>query len=163
MSRLTAVRFLLAGAAAAGLATAAAAQGLETRQTVSRIEFSEGPNGETVRSEVSAETVAPGDRVRYQLSFSNAGAEPASAIALVMPIPAETVLIEGTPEATLSATTTYSVDQGVTFAPLDVLEVASGELVRPARAGDVTHVRWAVLDDVAPSATGSVAFEAQVR
>ena len=54
----------------------------------------------------------------------------------------------------------FSVDGGVTFATADELTVVEDEEVREARAGDFTHVRWVMQNDLAVGAQGTARFAA---
>ena len=78
-----------------------------------------------------------------------------------------TKLRAGSPEGA-NAEITYSADGGKSFAVADRLTVAardtSGKAVtRAAVAADLTHVRWALKEPLAPGASGFVRFKAVIQ
>lgn len=106
------------------------------------------------------DVVVPGDRVRITLTFTNAGAAPASAVNITNPIP-EALVFDGTADA---ADFAVSVDGGMSFGPLETLTVAAtGAPSRAATNADVTHVRWLWRDAVPAGQTRSVAFFGKVK
>lgn len=75
-----------------------------------------------------------------------------------MPIPDQIKYIDGSAEQA-DVKTEYSVDGGKSFAPRDKLMVRlSDNRLVPARAEDITNIRWTVEKPVAPEARGVLAF-----
>jgi len=106
------------------------------------------------------DVVVPGDRVRITLTFTNAGAAPASGVNITNPI-AEGLIFDGTTD---TADFGVSVDGGKIFGPLPTLLVTPpGAAPRAATAADVTHVRWLWHDAVPAGQTRSVAFFGKVK
>ena len=62
------------------------------------------------------------------------------------------------------AEVTFSVDGGKTYSAPEKLQIngADGKM-RPALAGDYTHIRWTVNGPLAPGAGGSVSFRARIK
>lgn len=120
-----------------------------------------GQNGQpATKTYLTPDVVVPGDRVRISLNFTNNGAQPASGVVIANPIPAALVF-DGTDD---QAGFGVSIDGGKQFAPLATLTVpVEGAPPRVATAADVTHVRWAWLDAIAPGQSRSVAFFGRVR
>lgn len=114
----------------------------------------------SVKSYAEPDVVVPGDRIRVTLTFTNAGAAPASGIAITNPIP-NGLIFDGTADTTGFG---VSVDGGKSFGPLDTLTVAAmGAASRAATTADVTHVRWLWPDAVPVGGTRSVAFFGKVK
>lgn len=135
----------------------AMANGMTAEQIVEVAVISVDETGaESVRYEAASE-IAPGDEVRYRLDYANDGTEAAENVSLVMPVPTEITLIEGSVVAG-PALVTYSADAGVSFASRDALEVIEGDETRPATASDITHVRWVFATPIAAGEAGSISF-----
>lgn len=109
---------------------------------------------------VEPQTVTPGDRIRYTLTFRNQGTEPAGNIKVDDPIP-EGVSFEETND---HKDFSVSTDGGKTFGALDAATTANADGSRRAASpADVTHVRWLWTDPVPPGQTRSVAFFGKVK
>ena len=109
---------------------------------------------------IAPDVVVPGDRVRVTLSFTNNGAQPASGVILVNPIP-QGLMFDDTADP---AGFGVSADGGKIFAALAALTIpVEGAAPRAATAADVTHVRWLWPDAIAPGQSRSVAFFGRVR
>lgn len=131
---------LLASTAFFGVSASA----LTAEQIVEReVVVTNADGSETVKRE-KADMVTPGDKVVYSLNYYNDLDKPAENIVLVMPIPGEVTLIEGSAESE-GVTTNYSVDGGKTFATRQELMVKTEDNdMRPAKSADITHIRWQV-------------------
>lgn len=137
-------------------------QAMTAQQSVEREIVVQNEDGtETVKRE-TADMVTPGEKIVYSLNYFNDQDKAAENIVLVMPVPAELALIEGSAELS-NAGTTYSVDDGVSFANRQDLQITlqSGDL-RPAQASDITHVRW-VVPAVMPGASGTLSFKGLLK
>ena len=94
-----------------------------------------GPNGKPVTVREEPRLVTPGDKLVFELSYRNGGAQPATGFVITDPIPPSVDLL---PAAT-SAGAIFSVDGGRTWGPLAALRVATADgSGRPATAADVT-------------------------
>lgn len=103
--------------------------------------------------------VVPGEKLLFVLNYKNEGADPAENFVVTNPIPSSvTFVASGAPGAD------YSVDGGKSWGPLASLKVkaADGSL-RPASAGDVTHVRWVFAKAIPVGGAGSLSFRGVVR
>ncbi|MEM6534289.1 MAG: hypothetical protein AAF613_01510 [Pseudomonadota bacterium] len=139
------------------LSAPALAEGFTALQLVERAVVNVDDSGNRDVTFEAAEEVAPGDEVRYRLAYSNDGAEPAENVRLVMPVPAQLKLIEGSAQ-TPAADVTYSVDNGETFARRGNLTVSVDGIERPATAEEITHIRWTFSEAIAAGATGDLSY-----
>ncbi len=143
--------------------TAISAQALTASQIVEREVIVHNADGtQTVKRE-AADKVTPGDKVIYSLNYFNDEEAPAENIVLVMPIPTEVTYLDGSAD-TSGTTTTFSVDDGKTFAGRDDLRVvqANGN-ERSARSEDITHIRWVINTPVAPETGGTLSFSGRLQ
>ncbi|MBI4551474.1 MAG: DUF11 domain-containing protein [Candidatus Latescibacteria bacterium] len=108
----------------------------------------------------------PGDLIRYTLTATNRGTEPAHNVEIVDPIPAGTeyVLESATgKEMTIS----YSIDGGRSYQLPPVtyeVRLPDGKTEkRPAPAGMYTHVKWVVTQPIPPKASVSATLNVRVR
>lgn len=142
------------------LTVAAAVDPLEVTGTMMIERRSAAADGTTRISLVKPERVAPGDPIVFVVGYRNVGSQPLSNVVLANPIP-RGVAYRG-PRAG-SAAPDVSID-GTTFAPLAALRVGvPGAAPRPARADDVTHVRWRLAQPVGVGVGGEVVFEGVLR
>lgn len=153
---------LLALAVVGTSSLSAFANGLTAKQVVERATISIDANGNEVRTYAIAEEAAPGDEVRYSLTYINLGDTEAEAVNLVMPVPREVTYIETSAVAGGNALS-FSADGGKTFAARGALMTGAGDQQRPARSDDITHIKWAFAEPVAPAATGAVSFSAVLK
>jgi len=112
------------------------------------------PDGTTRIVLMPAARVTPGDRVVYQISYRNSGAQPARDLVIANPVPAGLVyagVANGTPAPELSV-------DGTRFGTLAQLSVRG----RPATAADVRVVRWRVAS-LAGGTTGQVSYRATLK
>ena len=101
---------------------------------------------------------ASGERTRFHLSFTNEGAEPARNIVLLMPVPQDVDVLNGTATET-RAEVSYSIDGGLTFVTPDRLLGRSISQEEEVRLSNVTTVRWELTRPVAPGASGALSYE----
>jgi len=157
---LRATLFALALAGTSSLP--ALANGLTAEQMVERATVTVDATGQEIRTYAVAEEVAPGDEVRYSLAYANASATAAEDVSLVMPVPAEVTYIEasatGNPDDIL-----YSADGGQSFAKRTTLTLGEGAQERLATADEITHIKWAFSDPIAPSSAGTISFSAVLK
>ncbi len=154
---------VLIGAGASLMLAAASASALTASQTVEREVVVKNPDGTQTVKRQPADKVIPGEKVVYSLHYYNEQEKPAENIVLVMPIPEQIKYIDGSAERA-DVKTEYSVDGGKTFATRDKLMVrlADGRLV-PARAEDITSIRWTVEKPVAPKEKGVLLFAGRLK
>lgn len=155
MLRATAIALAMFGA----LTVPAHANGLIAEQTVEVATITLDAEGNEIRSFSAADEVAPGDEVRYSLSYVNEGALAAESVSLVMPVPAEVTYIEASAGGTPS-TITYSADGGASFVARDNLVVTSETGARLATAEEITHIKWAFAQPIPAASGGAISFRA---
>jgi uncharacterized repeat protein (TIGR01451 family) len=117
-----------------------------------------GPGGAPVLVREEPKIVTPGDRLVFELSYRNVGAEPATGFTITDPVPSS-IAFAG--DETAGAT--FSVDGGRTWGPLAALRVAQPNGSRPAALSDVTHIRWVFGRPIPAGAAGSVSFRGVVK
>lgn len=138
-------------------AAPAYAAGLTASQTVEVAVATVGAGGESQVSYEIAEEIAPGDELRYVLSYANGGEEAAQNVRLDMPVPTEIDLIEGSVVAG-AANVTYSIDNGSTYSTRGALTISVNGQDRAATAKDITHIRWTFSDAITPGAAGTISY-----
>lgn len=114
------------------------------------------------RSQVTLEeprVVVPGDHLVFVLRYRNNGAQPAGAFVVTNPLPSA-VAFQGTTDTSAS----FSVDGGRNWGVLSTLEINNSDgSKRPARAEDVTHIRWAFAQPIPAGQAGRLMFRGIVR
>lgn len=114
------------------------------------------------RSQVTLEeprVVVPGDHLVFVLRYRNNGAQPAGAFVVTNPLPAA-VAFQGTTDTSAS----FSVDGGRNWGTISSLEISNSDgSKRPARAEDVTHIRWAFAQPIPAGQAGRLMFRGIVR
>ena len=101
-----------------GLSFSAFAQeagSLAIRTVVQKQEVVVNENGESENRLVAVESVVPGERVFYTITFTNVGDEPAQNVVITNPISAELSSVEG-PACVRGRSCEFSVGGGATFA-----------------------------------------------
>lgn len=157
---LRAAMFALA-LAGVGIAPAQAAS-LKAIQTVEVATVSVDATGAESITFAPATDVEPGEQVRYSLAFTNDGETPAENVSLVMPVPTEVTLLEGS-IAGAPSLVTFSADNGETFSARDATLVSSGETTRVATAEEITHIQWSFSEPVEAGASGMISFMAVLK
>lgn len=119
--------------------------------------------GEPETQLVSLATVVPGDEVIYTISFINNGNAPAKAVMITDPVPEQMRYIDGS-AFSAGSEVQFSVDGGENWDLAERLSVTGDDgSVRPARAGDYTHIRWTLRNPIAPGKRGYARFKAALR
>jgi len=122
-----------------------------------------GKDGKIEKKMVPATTVVPGTEVFFVVTYQNHGEKPAEKVVITNPVPKELEYITSTITPSVGDLK-VSVDGGKVYDDLKRLEVKGADgKVRPARASDVTEVRWLLKSDVAPGGEGSVSFLARLK
>jgi len=112
-----------------------------------------------------SQAVMPGDVLQYQLRFTNQRQGDVRGVVFTNPVPAGLRYVDGSAGADRQdVTVEYSADGGKTFAaPPMVTEVVAGRRVqKPASPEQYTHVRWTVQGSIAPGATVTAEFRAEL-
>lgn len=103
--------------------------------------------------------VTPGDRLVFVLNYRNASAKPAEKFVVTNPMPAAVQYAEAG-----DGTAQVSVDGGKSWGALAALQVADRDgTMRPARAEDVTHIRWAFNAPIPAGGSGKLMFRGIVK
>ncbi|MBS0255345.1 MAG: DUF11 domain-containing protein [Proteobacteria bacterium] len=149
---------LVAGAlAVAAPAMAAAAEPVSLKSDLKLDKLVE-ENGVKRHMLVVPTKVVPGDHLVFTTSYTNNSGQPFNNFVLTNPLPKEVVLSDDG-----FGSFDCSVDGGKTWGKLASLSLDDGKGgKRPAQAGDVTHIRWA-LPAIAPGGTGTLEYHAVVR
>ena len=116
-------------------------------------------DGNEITTYSEATDIEPGERVRYALAYTNEGVDTAEDVSLVMPVPSAVTYVEGSAVGTVE----FSADNGRTYASREALLVGSGEFARMATSEEITHIKWAIPEPIAPAATGTISFEAVLK
>jgi len=112
-----------------------------------------------------SQAVLPGDVVQYQLRFTNQGQGDVRGVVFTNPVPAGLRYVDRSAGADRQdVAVEYSTDGGKTYAATPmVTEVVDGKRVqRPATPEQYTHVRWTVQGSIAPGATVTAEFRAEL-
>lgn len=134
-------------------------QKLDVQTTVQKEVVSTGADGEMTKELVSADAVAPGEKIYYTITFRNVGDAPADNVVITNPIASSLFYVDGSafgPGTDIE----FSVDGGTTFAAADILTVTENGEQRAADGGDFTHVRWVMKNNLAAGAQGTARFAA---
>ncbi len=143
------------------LSTTAVAQQLDVRTIAQKEEVVTGSDGETETRLVEPETVVPGDKVVYTITFTNVGAETATDVVITNPIDPNLTYIRSSAFGA-GMTIEFSADDGQTWGGAGELTVTDADGERTAEPGDYTHLRWTLDGSLEPGATGVARFSATV-
>ncbi len=103
--------------------------------------------------------VVPGDKLVFVLRYRNNGQAPATDFVITNPLPAAVAF-----QSTSDSSAQVSVDGGRTWGQLASLTVRNADgTTRPARADEVTHVRWAFAQPIPVGQSGRLMFRGVVR
>ena len=135
---------------------------LNVTTVVQKEEVTVNDAGEADTRLVAANTVIPGDRVVYTITFANISDDAAENVVITNPIADSLVYVDGSafgPGADIQ----FSVDGGQSFAARDTLTVEENGDLRPAEAKDFTHIRWVMKQDLPVGAQGMARFSADLK
>lgn len=157
-----AVNFVL-GILMTVVAASAAAQ-VEVANSVAKVETYVDQQGVAQRRLVDADSVVPGDELRYTISFTNAGEGQvdAGSIVITNPVPDSTEYIDGTAFGS-GTEILFSADQGVTFDLGENLKVLKQGAEAAASAREYTTIQWQFLSTLEPGETGQVSFNVKLK
>lgn len=140
-------------------AAAFAAEPVSLTSHVSVERVKAGPGGKPVTVREEPKLVTPGDKLVFDLSYRNGGAQPATGFVITNPIP-PAVAFTGTD----SPGAVFSVDGGKSWGPLASLRVPTADgKTRAAVPADVTHVRWTFAKAIPAGTAGQVSFRGVVK
>ena len=111
---------------------------------------------------VPARLLEQGQVVYYTVRITNQTTVPLRNVAVVQPVPANTVYIADSASGP-GATVSFSIDGGHAFAPADALTVELDGSKSPAQPAKYTHIRWQLRNPLAPGATALARFRATFR
>ncbi|MDQ6990015.1 MAG: hypothetical protein Q9M19_09050 [Mariprofundaceae bacterium] len=117
--------------------------------------------GKQVTKRVKADAVVQGDVVFYTLSFVNKGDEDALDVALVDPIPAHTLYINGTAYGS-GADISFSTDGGKKYQQPSLLTYEVDGKQQVASPDQYTDVRW-LIKKLAAGKSGMAGFQVRVQ
>lgn len=115
---------------------------------------------------VPAGDASPRDLIEYRLTYNNSGPLAVRAVSITDPVPSGTEYVVRTAKQPGGATVTFSVDNAKTFHawPVRVQRLVDGrEVWVDAPASMVTHIRWTLEDELAPTELVTLAYRAVVR
>lgn len=103
--------------------------------------------------------VVPGDKLVFVLRYRNNGTSAATDFVITNPLPAAVAF-----QSSTERSTQVSVDGGRNWGQLATLTVTNADgTTRPARADEVTHVRWAFAQPIPAGQAGRLMFRGIVR
>jgi uncharacterized repeat protein (TIGR01451 family) len=111
---------------------------------------------------VPARLLEQGQVVYYTVRITNQTTVPLRNVAVVQPVPANTVYIADSASGP-GANISFSIDGGHVFAPAAELMVENGGVKSPAQPAQYTHIRWQLRNPLAPGATALARFRATFR
>ena len=115
--------------------------------------------GRDVYRFVPARLLEQGQVVYYTVRITNQTTVPLRNVAVVQPVPANTVYIADSASGP-GANVSFSIDGGQVFAPAGVLTVEIDGTRQPAQPAQYTHIRWQLRNPLAPGATALARFRA---
>ena len=135
---------------------------LNVTTVVQKEELTVNEAGEADTRLVAAETVIPGDRVVYTITFQNVSSDDAENVVITNPIADSLVYVDGSAFGP-GTDIVFSIDGGQSFAAREALSVEENGEVRPAEAKDFTHIRWVMKQDLPVGAQGMARFSAVLK
>lgn len=135
---------------------------LEVTTIVQKEIVVEDENGETMTQLVEAQSVVPGEKVVYTITFRNVGDAAAENVVITNPISESLTYVAGS-ASNGSMRVEFSIDGGKTFGSASELRVVDNGVERPATTQDYTHVRWVMQSELEVGAEGSASFAAVLQ
>ena len=155
-------KYAFAFAAFASVAAPAVAQNENAVAVSSDVMVEHATVDANGRSQVTLEeprVVVPGDKLVFVLRYQNNGAQPATNFVVTNPLP-EAVAFQSATDSAASV----SVDGGRTWGQLTELRVRDADgATRPARADEVTHIRWSFAQPIPAGQAGRLTFRGVVK
>lgn len=155
------IRTLVIGSLLFGTANATAQEKehIEVLTTVQKEVTVTSDDGNEETQLIAADSVVPGERVVYTISFRNVGQAPAENVVITNPI-AQTLTYVAGSAAGEDLEVQFSVDGGQSFARAAELRVLDNGTERPATTIDYTHVRWVMHSELEVGGEGQARFAA---
>ncbi len=154
----------VAAASALLFAAPAFAGGLVAEQVIELVQTTQTAEGEIKTQFVAADKVVPGDQLIYRLRYANEGKDAAEKAVLTLPVPTEVAYVDHSANAPdPDADIVFSVDGGQNFVNRRALTVTENGATRPARADEITHIRFTFADPITPQEKGEITFRATVE
>lgn len=138
---------------------------------VSLVQTFLGEDGQLEQRLADPNGAAPGDELRYTITFTNTGVVPVEggAIVITNPIPESTEYVPGSAggqgvrilfaaDGEWPGNGSADADRATAFAPVDAPALSEGGVERPATGAEVRAVRWIYERSLAPGASGEVWF-----
>jgi len=147
------------------LAAAQQKGGVELTSTAEVEVVEKSEIGETVTKLIAADkaNVLPGDTVIFTIIYVNTGGQPATGVVINNPVPEHMEYVDKSAEGAGTGIT-FSVDKGKVFGLQAALKIIGKDgKERPARAADITNVRWSLDKPLAAGDKGSVSYRAKVK
>lgn len=144
---------------AAGTVAAQQQSHLQVTTIVQKEIVVENDSGDSETRLVVAESVIPGERVVYTITFENVGDAAAENVVITNPIAESLTYVAGS-ASNDEMRVEFSADGGRTFGPASELTVVDGDIERRATTNDYTHVRWVMQTELDVGAKGSASFAA---
>lgn len=119
----------------------------------------ENEDGENETQRIVADTVIPGERVYYTITFQNVGDAAAENVVITNPISESLTYVAGS-ASNGNMQVEFSIDGGKTFGLATELRLVENDVERPATTKDYTHVRWVMQHELEVGAKGSASFAA---
>ncbi len=132
---------------------------LDVRTVVQKEEVVVNADGVSESHMVAVESVVPGERVFYTITFTNVGDDPAENVVITNPIAAELSYVQGSAFGP-GMDVQFSVDGGATFANAAELTVTDDGESRAATPEDFTHIRWIMQGELDTGSQGTARFAA---
>ncbi|WP_417593039.1 hypothetical protein [Parasphingorhabdus sp.] len=143
---------------------------IDSRIMVERTTESQSGEMVTTLLDPSTVKVIPGDTLLFINTYRNTGENTVTGFVVNNPVHSAVALVE-----VLEEWAVLSVDGGKNFGKLSELSVTEDNSVvageeeiteqtsRPAKASDVTHIRWIFASPIAPGASGDLRFRGIVK
>ena len=154
--------FALGAMFAGGSAFAQANGHLEVTTIVEKEIVVEADNGETTTQLVEAESVVPGEKVVYTITFKNVGDASAENVVITNPISESLTYVAGS-ASNGSMVVEFSTDGGKSFGIASELRIVDNGVERLATTQDYTHVRWVMKSELEVGEEGSASFAAVLQ
>ena len=150
--------------AISGLALSAhAAAEVMLENSVQKVETFLNESGDSERRLVDADSVVPGDELRYTIKFSNNGSVvvDANSVVITNPVPDNTEYLEGTAFGS-GTVIVYSLD-GEAFAAPEALTVMDQGVEVSASAKEYRAIRWTFQPELKPGESSHVSFNVRLK
>ncbi len=138
-----------------------AAGGVQLINAVFKDEIVKTVDGKTEHHIVPAKRFAPGESVIYRLTLRNQTAQAIESPTISAAVPPQLEYIATSPTSPVPQ---VSVDAGHSFGVLQNLTVKQDTGgTRPARAADVTHMRWTLPAPLKAASEAQISYSARVK